>query len=662
MNYPLKQWYVNRTIRTKFLLSFSIIAVASSAAAGAGIWSTQVLVREGRSVHTGVVRPLEFTAVAAGEFLRARIALRDLVFKDSTAAARTARAAAVRQRLASMEERLAAVRVAIDDRATRAVIDSIGAGLARYHQIADTLILFTETQRQRDALGYVYSPAVAQPSQRLDSLFARLQGGLIEVATASVARSEAHGTRLTWLLLAVMVVVSMISVGGGLSITEIIAAPLQRLAVLTRRLAEGRPVTLAPEARTDEIGALFTAFRALAEEQRLVADAATRLAHGDLTASVAPRCDEDALGVAMQSLHGTLQALVASMDRLAAAAARGELATRESATAFDGAFRTVVTGVNDTLDATTAPVLEALAVLQQLAARDLTGRVQGDYQGDHARIKVALNTALESLAEALSGVSGATGQIASAADQIATTSQALAQAASEQAASVDDTASRLGGLDTAAEHNATSARSARAQAINAREATRAGVASMEQLLTAVADIAASAHQTADIVKHIDTISFQTNLLALNAAVEAARAGDAGKGFAVVAEEVRALAIRSADAARQTSVLIAESVAHATRGTELTRQVEAHLARIETEVRGVDEAVGDISSASEGQRTSVREVNDAMVQMNAVTQSVAASAEESSSASEELAGQSQMLAALVGEFKLSGQGRTLRRVA
>jgi len=412
----------------------------------------------------------------------------------------------------------------------------------------------------------------------------------------------------------------------------------------------------------DETGMLSVAFGDMVASQRAFAASAARIAKGDLAVEVTARSDRDDLGHAFVLLRATLQAVVGETTRLASSATAGQLSARGNAEQFDGGFRQVVSGINSTLDAVVMPIQEASAVLQRLADRDLTVTVQGDYQGDHAQIKDALNGAILALRDSLGGVVSSTTQIASAADQIATTSQSLAQGSSEQAASLEETSASLEELGSAAQRNAADAKSARDMAGRAREAMTVGVGEMQELSRAVQEIRTSASQTAQIVKTIDMISFQTNLLALNAAVEAARAGDAGKGFAVVAEEVRALALRSAEAARQTSELIEQSVNRANRGVEITRQVETRMTEIDKHVASVHETVGNIVTASEGQRQGVSEVNVAMQQMNQVTQSVAASAEESSSASEELAGQSQMLANLVAEFKLVDAEPLRRRKA
>jgi methyl-accepting chemotaxis protein len=65
----------------------------------------------------------------------------------------------------------------------------------------------------------------------------------------------------------------------------------------------------------------------------------------------------------------------------------------------------------------------------------------------------------------------------------------------------------------------------------------------KQLEVAIADTKV-VHNISQMAEGISDIASQTNLLALNAAIEAARAGEQGKGFAVVAAEVKKLAEES----------------------------------------------------------------------------------------------------------------------
>ncbi|MCA0375481.1 MAG: methyl-accepting chemotaxis protein [Gemmatimonadetes bacterium] len=352
------------------------------------------------------------------------------------------------------------------------------------------------------------------------------------------------------------------------------------------------------------------------------------------------------------TVRGVIATLVQETSMLADAGRDGHLATRGRAEQFEGSYRALVQGINDTLDAVIHPVNEAAAVLDRVAARDLTARVEGAYKGDHARIKEALNRAVDDLANALADVAKASEQVATASDQIATGSTSLAQSASEQASTIEEVSASLTEMTAMAQQSAQNARDARVMAETAKAATLKGVSSMQSLSGAVERIKASSERTAKIVKTIDEIAFQTNLLALNAAVEAARAGDAGKGFAVVAEEVRALAIRSAEASKQTADLIEESGRHAADGVSYTGEVVAALDEIADRATAVTEVMGEIALASEQQQTGVVQVNTAIEQMNVVTQQVASNSEESASAAEELSSQAMQLQDMLGRFTLS----------
>jgi methyl-accepting chemotaxis protein len=350
-------------------------------------------------------------------------------------------------------------------------------------------------------------------------------------------------------------------------------------------------------------------------------------------------------------LRENLRGISAEIVALSHAAAAGRLSARADTSKFRGGWHALASGVNATLDAVVAPVEEASAVLVQLADRDLTARVNGDYQGDHARIKHAVNGTADALHQAVAQVATSADQVSSAAAQIAASSQSVASGASEQAASLEETSSSIDSVAGMTRAASDHARQAHALVQGTRDAATAGSAAVDQMQGAMARIKASSEGTSQIIKDVSEIAFQTNLLALNAAVEAARAGDAGRGFAVVAEEVRSLALRAKEAATKTEELIRQSVKEANEGEQTARHVAGKLEEIAGGVTKVTAIVSEIAASASEQASGIDQVTKAVAEMDKVTQQNAASAEESSSAASELSGQAQELAAMVASFKL-----------
>jgi methyl-accepting chemotaxis protein len=340
------------------------------------------------------------------------------------------------------------------------------------------------------------------------------------------------------------------------------------------------------------------------------------------------------------------------VTRLISLCKEGHLSDRGRVDNLSSFYAPMMAGINEVIDALVRPFREAATVLEQLANQNLTARLTGQYNGEHAMIKDNLNATAASLDEAMSQVLQTASQLKTASAQISSGSQSLAQATNEQASSLEEVSSTVEQLSSMTTQNAANASQAKGLSDVAKKGAGKGKEAMTQLSNAIERIKGSADKTAKIVRTIDEIAFQTNLLALNAAVEAARAGDAGKGFAVVAEEVRSLAQRSAEAAKSTAELIEGSVKNAEVGVRLSEDVARQLEEIVVGSEKVNDIVAEIAAASGEQAKGIGQINSAVSEVNQITQQNAANSEQSAAAAEELSAQAGHLADMVGRFQIS----------
>ena len=256
-----------------------------------------------------------------------------------------------------------------------------------------------------------------------------------------------------------------------------------------------------------------------------------------------------------------------------------------------------------------------------------------------------------SLIAAISELSQSADQVREGAIQVSTSSQSLAEGASEQAASLEETSASTEEINSMARKNSDSSIGAAGLVTKSQEKFEKANHALEQMVHAMGEINSQSGRISKIIRVIDEIAFQTNILALNAAVEAARAGEAGLGFAVVADEVRNLAQRSAQAAKDTSVLIEESIGKSKEGKTRVDEVASVIRSITAEATQVKRLVDEVSTGSEEQVHGIEQISKAITQMNKVTQQIAASAEQSAAAAQEMTAQSETLMDVVEQLSV-----------
>jgi methyl-accepting chemotaxis protein len=409
--------------------------------------------------------------------------------------------------------------------------------------------------------------------------------------------------------------------------------------------------------------------------------ACENVAKGDYKANleqfkrIGKRSDNDALVPSFIGMMEAIDALVHDTQVLSGSAVQGDLAKRADVGKHQGEYRKVVQGVNEMLDAITAPLNAASGKLARIAAGEIPEKITEAYRGAFDALKVDVNQCIDTLAGAahvatqisngdltvqakmlseedvlgralvqmlenlrktVSEVAAVAANVASGSEETTSTAQQLAQGASEQAAAAEESTSSVEEMTSSIQQNADNSKQTEKLAAKAAQDARASGEAVVRTLEAM-------KQVAEKISIIEEIARKTDLLALNAAVEAARAGEHGKGFAVVASEVRKLAERSQTAAAEISRLSVD-------GVETAEGAGQMLAKLVPDIQKTSELVREIAAASAEQSVGADQINKAIQQLDQVIQQNSAASEEMASTAEELSSQAEVLQSSIAFFR------------
>ena len=290
-------------------------------------------------------------------------------------------------------------------------------------------------------------------------------------------------------------------------------------------------------------------------------------------------------------------------------------------------------------------------IMSQLSDGNFDVHTSTRYIGDFQSIEESINSFTSNISNAFGHIQQAEQKVSGNAEQLSSSSQSLAQGATEQASEVEGLYATLDQLSKSAAQNVRIASEAQEGARLTGEQVTISSQQMDHMVSAMRDITESSQQISRIIATIENIAFQTNILALNAAVEAARAGAAGKGFAVVSDEVRSLATQSDQAAKATKELIENSVKATQRGSTIVDEVSQSLQKTMSLVMESNAAIGAIAQAVQSEADSITQVADGLGQISSVVQTNSASSEESAAVSAELFEQVHLLQAETRRFRL-----------
>ncbi|SFY38731.1 methyl-accepting chemotaxis protein [Pseudomonas sp. NFR02] len=326
-----------------------------------------------------------------------------------------------------------------------------------------------------------------------------------------------------------------------------------------------------------------------------------------------------------------------------------------------------------------APLRAVIAVAQQIASGDLSGRMEISRRDEIGQLMQAMQQMGNSLSQMVSGLQAGIEQLASSAHSLSSVTEQTTAEVSNQKDETEQVATAMNQMtatvhDVArnAEQAAQAAQTADAKVDSGQQVVRMSLQRIELLATSsnsasasIESLSAQIQNIGTVLSVIQSVAEQTNLLALNAAIEAARAGEQGRGFAVVADEVRALAKRTQQSTEEIERLVStlrsaaqSSVQQIQQSGELVKlavsdalETEGALGSIAAAVSLIQQMNQQIAAAAEEQSSVAEEINRSVTSIRASADHSALSMQGNAASSIQLAQLGAQLKGMVGHFRL-----------
>lgn len=289
--------------------------------------------------------------------------------------------------------------------------------------------------------------------------------------------------------------------------------------------------------------------------------------------------------------------------------------------------------------------------LKQMGQGNYQIELHQNYVGEYVQIQQSFNEIIEDMKDTVSTIQNASKEINSGSGQLADAAEDLASACTTQASQIADIAILIDDLNQDIDADKKEAEEAvKISNLEASTLTE-GNAKMEELKNAITDISKCSEEINTIISTIEEISSETNMLSLNASIEAARAGEAGKGFAVVAEQVKKLAEESSQAAGKTTQLIQMTIAAVENGTKIADEAVVTMEDVMMSSAEVRERITRIVEKLEKEAISISNINDNVSEVAGIVDNNSATSQETAAISEQQKAQVESMVLLVSKFRI-----------
>lgn len=391
------QWFYNLKISTKLLSAFIVVAIVAAIVGAVGISNMNKLSKSDEELYQNMTVPISQMSDISTAFQRLRVNVRDAIAAND--------ATSIEDFITRMGER----RVEIDTNATAfketilsdemtAAYEEFVQARVNYASYLEEFYALVRANKDAEATALISETTPFGLASRAEQdIIDKIIMMKVEDADKKSQDNKDMASSATTTMIIVIVVGVVIAILLGVFLSNIISRPMKLLANAADKLSVG-DVNVNIKAKTkDEIGKLMGSFEKMVENIKLQAASAEKIANGDFSENIVMKSENDILSSSFKLVIENLRNLVKEAGMLTKAAIDGRLDTRGNAANFNGGYKEIVVGVNQTLDSVIGPLNVAAEYVDRISKGDIPAKITDNYNGDFNEIKNNLNQCIDAV-------------------------------------------------------------------------------------------------------------------------------------------------------------------------------------------------------------------------------------------------------------------------
>lgn len=156
--------------------------------------------------------------------------------------------------------------------------------------------------------------------------------------------------------------------------------------------------------RNDELGKLGQSFKKLAENIQENITILEQISVGNLNVQVNIKSDKDIQSKSLIEVVENLKNLETEVEMLTESAMAGNLSIRSDVNKFQGKYRDIIAGMNNTLDAVVKPLILSANYVEMISKGNIPEKITATFNGDFNTIKINLNSCISNINAMVSDV------------------------------------------------------------------------------------------------------------------------------------------------------------------------------------------------------------------------------------------------------------------